>query len=202
LEKGTFHLGNRGKIMKGFSDLKSLLPSKRTVVLVLAVIVITVILSAAFSILLSRFSNLRLPSLGTIMTEGVEAYWDENLTNKISTDEKIDWGTLKLGTSKNVTFYLLSISNIETILNLTEKDLLFYDGNGVAMQPPSYILTYMNLSWNYNGSVVRPGDVIHVTVTLSAGHSPDFVTYLIDNDVRRFTLDIHIRTLEYVASSV
>lgn len=172
-------------------------PSKKTVLLVFAVAATTILLSALISMWLSRVTNLKVPSLGTITTVGVEPYWNENLTDKVDVDEKIDWGTLRLGSSSNITIYLLSISNIETTLNLTQANLTFYDTDEVTIQPAANISDYMNLSWNYNGSIVNPGDVIQVTLALSASYSRDFVIYLIENDVRSFSLDIHIYTTEY-----
>lgn len=169
------------------------MPSKNTVLLIIIVVLITLLLSAMIAVLLSRTHNLRVPSLGTIMTEGVEAYWDANLTDKIDANEKIDWGTLQLGSSSNVTIYLLSVSNIETTLKLAEENLVFYQ-NQTPLQPSSNILTYMNLSWNYKGDILRPGDTIQVTLALKAEYSPDFISYLIENDVESFSLDIHIQT--------
>jgi len=172
-------------------------PSKKTVLLVLGVVAITILLSTLISIWLSKVTNFKVPSFGTLMTTGVEAYWDADLTDKIDINEKIDWGTLWLGSSENVTIYLLSISNIETTLNQTKANLAFYNVTEVAIHPPNNIAAYMNLSWNYNGSVVKPGDVVQVTLTLSAIYSLDFVSYLIENGIERFSFDIHIYATEY-----
>jgi len=172
-------------------------PSKKTVLLVLAVVAITILLTTIISIWSNKVTNLKLPSLGTLMTLGVEAYWDVNLTDKIDQDEKINWGTLWLGSSNNVTVYLLSISTDKTALTLTKANLKFYDTSEVAIQPYNNISTYMNLSWDYNGSIVEPGDVIQVTLTLSAYYSKDFANYLIEKDIKSFSFDIHIT--EYTA---
>ena len=171
-------------------------PSKKTVVLVLAVVAITVLLTTIISIWSSKVTNLKVPSLGTLMTLGVEAYRDVNLTDKIDQDEKIDWGALWLGSSNNVTIYLLSISSIETTLNKNKTNLEFYNASGVAIPAPNNIATYMNLSWDYNGGIVEPGDVIQVTLTLSAYYSRDFASYLIEKDIKSFSFDIHIRTTD------
>lgn len=176
------------------SFLQFLQSSKKTILLVITVAVITLLISTTISILLTRIDNLHVPSLGNVRTQGVEAYWDTTLENKTET---IDWGTLWLGSSKNATIYLLSISTIETTLNLTGANLTFYDTSDIAIYPPTAISIYMDLSWNYNGSIVPPGGVIQVTLTLSTDYSHDFVIYIIENNVKRFNLDILIRTIEY-----
>jgi hypothetical protein len=176
---------------------KILHPSKKTVLLVLAVVAITILLSTIVSIWLSKVTNLKVPSLGTLKTLGVEAYWDANLTDKIDVDEKLDWGTLWLGSSNDVTIYLLSISNIETTLNQSKANLAFHNASEVAIHPPNNIATYMCLSWNYNGSRVKPSEVIQVTLTLSADYSSDFISYLVESDIKSFSFDILISTTEY-----
>lgn len=171
--------------MKGAlnSLMESLRSSKRTILLIAIAVVITLIVSSAISIWLSRFSNLVIPSVGRITALGVEAYWDRNLENKTET---FDWGTVYPGVSNNVTLYLRSISNIETTLylNTTEWN-------------PANISNYMTLSWNYNETTIQPGETIEVTLTLSASSSPSFFLYLITNEVEQFGLDIIIATSEY-----
>ena len=176
------------------SFLQSLRSSKKTILLILTVAAITLVISTIFSILLTRIDNLHMPSLGNLRTQGVEAYWDATLENETKT---IDWGTLWLGSSKNATIYLRSTSTGQTPLYLETANLTFYDTNQLAMQPPTTISTQMHLSWNYNGSMVKSGNVIQVTLTLSTDYSQDFVSYLIENDVKSFSLDILIRTTEY-----
>ena len=170
-------------------------PSKKIVLLVLAVVAITLLLSTIIFIWLSKVTNLKVPSVGTIMTLGVEAYWDENSTDRIDVDEEIDWGTVWLGSSNNVTIYVLSISSIETTLNKTKTNLAFYNASEVAIPVPNNISTHMHLSWDYNGSIIKPGDVIQVTLTLRTDYSPDFASYLIENDIKSFSFDVHIYTL-------
>jgi hypothetical protein len=152
--------------------------SKKTVLLILIVAAASIVITTTISMLLSKIDNLYVPSLGTIKTIGVEAYWDSSCENKTET---IDWGTIWPGSTKNVSFYLLSISNFEAILNL-------YTTNW----NPANISDFMDLSWNYNGTLLNPGEIIPVTLTLSASSSDSFIRYLIDNDVKVFSFDIHI----------
>lgn len=168
------------------SFTKLLRPSKRTILLITITAVTTLIVSSMISIWLSKVTNLKVPTIGTIKTLGVEAYWDANLTDKIDEDEQIDWGTLWVGSSNNITIYLRSISNVEATLyvNATNWD-------------PANLSGYMNLKCPRNGTTVHPGEKIQTTLTLSAPYSSKFISYLIANDVKEFSVDIYISTSEY-----
>jgi len=184
-----------GKVSTLYEDIKRLLnsvierlakllrSSKKTVLLILLTIIVTIAASTLVSIWLNRFDNLSIPSLGTLQTIGLEAYWDESLQNKAET---IDWGTMYVGSRKNVTLYLQSTSNIETTFYLNTTNWI-----------PTNISKYMSLSWNYDGSKINPGDIIQVTITLSTSTSESFINYLITNDVRQFSFDITIGSYEY-----
>ena len=178
------------------SFFQCLQSSKKTILLIITVAAITLIISTTISIFITRIDNLHVPSLGNLKTQGVEAYWDATLENKTET---IDWGILWLGSSKNATIYLQSISNIQIPLYLKTANWTFYNTNQIAIQPPTTISSYMDLSWNYNGSMVNPNEVIQVTLTVSTDYSQDFANYLIENNIKRFSVDILIRTTEYTA---
>ena len=152
--------------------------SKKTLFLILIVVLASVALTTTISIMLSKTSNFTLPSLGTVKTIGVEVYWDQNLENKTET---INWDEVWVGSSKNVTVYIRSISNYQIILNLNATDW-----------NPTDVSDYMNLSWDYNGTLLNPGETIPVMLTLSIPSSYSFVNYLIDNDVQNFNVDVHI----------
>ena len=57
---------------------------------------------------------------------------------------------------------------------------------------PANVSEYTKLSWDYNGTILNPGETIHVTLTLSIPNSQSFVNYLIDEKVQNFSFDIHI----------
>jgi len=145
--------------------------------------VITLIVASLISIWLSKVSDLSIPSLGTIKTLGLEAYWDRNLEDKAET---FDWGVIRPRTLKNVTLYLRSISNIETTLNLTATNW-----------NPANVSSFLSLSWNYKGTTMHPGEILEVTLTLSASSSYSFLLYLITSDVEEFSFDVIIMTSEY-----
>jgi len=157
-------------------------PSKNTMLLIFTVAVVTLLLSSTLSRWLSEVTDLEVPSIGTVKTIGVEAYWDEKLENKT---EAINWAIIWVGSLKNVTLYLRSVSNVETVLVLNTTNWI-----------PTNISKYINLSWNYNGTPINPDEVIRVTMKLSALSSMRFVEYLISYNVKEFSFDIIIRALE------
>ena len=157
-------------------------PSKKTVLTGLTVAMITLLLGSGLSIWLSKTTDLEVPSIGKIKTIGVEAYWDESLENKT---EVIEWDIIWVGSSKNVTLYLRSVSNTDTILKLNTSNW-----------NPTNISKYMNLSWNYTGTPINPGEVIRVTMTLSILPSISFIDYIISYNVKEFSFDIIIHASE------
>jgi len=160
---------------------------KKTVLLILTVMIMTLLFSSIISIWLSKVIHLEVPSLGTIKTIGVEAYVDEKLENKI---EKFDWDVIWLGSSKNITLYVKSISNMKTVLQLNATNW-----------NPKNITEYLYLSWNYNGTPIDPGKVIKITITLSSPSLMSFDRareYLIVNKVKEFNFDIIIYAREVV----
>jgi len=165
--------------------------SRKTFLLIVITAVATLVTGSLISIWLSKVSDLKFPSVGTIRMEGVEGYWDENLTNKTET---CDWGTIWPGVSKNLTLYLRSISNFETTLDLTTGNWTFLDSNDRIVAGPNSTTPYMNLTWNYNDTMVKPGGTLQVTLTLSVDRSSSFIEFLIANDVKKFSVDIHIGT--------
>jgi len=152
--------------------------SKKTLLLIMIIAIASVAVTTTISILLSKTTNLTVPSLGTVKTIGVETYWDQNRENKT---EEINWDEIWVGSSKNLTLYIQSVSNYKITINLNVTDW-----------NPANISEYMTLSWDYNGTLFNPGETIQVTLTLSIPSSQSFVRYLIDEKVQNFSFDIHI----------
>jgi hypothetical protein len=176
-------------------DAKSSRSSKRkTILLAVVAAVIILAIGAIVSLWLSKLTNLSIPTIGTIRMKGVEGYWDKNLTSKT---EEYNWGVISPGASKNVTLYLRSISNFETTFNLTTGNWTFRDAASNIVAGPNSTTPYMNLTWNYNNTIVRPGETLQVTLRLQVDESFNFIDFLITNDVRGFGFDIYIRTSEH-----
>ena len=152
--------------------------SKHTLSLVIIVAIISVILSSGIAILSSSNKNLTVPSTGSLRTIGVEIYWDQNSENRT---ESINWSDVWLGSSKNVTLYIRSVSNYKITLDLQ-----------VTNWSPSILSEYASLSWDYNGTTINPNEIIEVTLTLSIPKSQALVSHLISEKIHNFNLDINI----------
>ena len=162
--------------------------SYKTLVLVAIVAVASVAVTTLVSILLSQSDDeIYLPSLGTIKTIEVETYWDSDGENR---RENLTWNEIwiqKLGSDEaetaqvNTTVYVKSVSNFRVTLNMFLTD---WD--------PAEISDYLTISWDYNGTILNPGEIIPVNMTLSAPSSDDFINYLVDNEISRFDVSVHI----------
>ena len=175
------------KLFNSFTGLPH--PSRKTVLLVLIVATITILLSALISTWISGITNLKVPSIGTIRTLGVDAYGGDINTTQ-NGQKFIDWGIIYPGTATNRSFYIRNKSNIEITLNLTKANLTYIDSNGKNVTSPDQ--SYLNLTWNYNDTPLSPNEVIYVTLTLHASPDQSFIDYLITNNVREFSFDIYI----------
>jgi hypothetical protein len=173
------------------SSLTSLLSHKKTILLITITVAVTLIISSMILVWLDGWINLKIPSTGTIRLRGVEGYWDKNLTNKTET---CDWGTIWPGVTENRTIYLRSICNFDTTLNLTTGNWTYLDSNDNIVSGPNSTTPYMNLTWNYNYTMIKPGQTLQVTLTLSVDRSSNLIEFLIANDVKRFSVDIYIST--------
>lgn len=174
------------------SRLNMIIPFTRrhwkVVFLCVAVSLMTLLLSAVVSIWLSRFHNLRLPSLGTIRAIGVEVY-DGDLNGT-----QINWGIVYPGTLTNRSFYIQSESNTPVTLNLKQSNftLLNSKNENVTSQLPIPATEALNLTWNCSGIILNPKQVIFATLTLKVSTKSNFIEFLVYYDVVEFNFDIHI----------
>ena len=108
----------------------------------------------SFHSLLGQFSQtLSIGSRGTVRTIGVGVYWDRNCENKTET---INWGTIELESTKNVSIYLRNEGNAAVRLFILADN----------WHPPN-ASNYMSLSWDYTDETIDPQGVIQTTLTLS-----------------------------------
>jgi hypothetical protein len=56
---------------------------------------------------------------------------------------------------------------------------------------PPEISDYLTLTWDYKGTRLDPGEVILINLNVSAPSSDDFINYLVDNEIKNFTVDVH-----------
>ena len=161
--------------------------SYKTLILVAIVAIIAVASTTLVSMMLSYSDyDVYVPSLGTIKTIDVEIYWDPNGENKTETlgwdeikIEKLSWDEIKFD-PLNTTVYVKSISNFRVTLNIFLTDWDHVE-----------ISDYLTISWDYNGTIINPGEIIPVVMTLSASSSDSFIYYLVDNEINRFDVAIH-----------
>jgi len=167
--------------------------SKRIILYVAVTVVLTLAFVLATQWWLDPKGVARFPSFGTLKTVNVKAYWDESHVNET---REISWGTVYPGSTCNTTFYLQSISNIETKLELITGNWTFRNSHGTPVLGPVNATSYMNLTWNYDNTNVDPRETLPVKLTLVASDSQEFTLFLINDDVREFSVDITIRAVE------
>lgn len=122
-------------------------------------------------------SVLTIPSIGTLKTVGVEAYWDPNGTAPV---EEIDWGSCTPASIYNKTIYLKNSGTALCGLNLT-----------TANWNPLNASNYIGLSWNYTGQTLQPNEIIPVELTLTISENITNIT--------SFSFDIVITAYEVVS---
>jgi len=117
-------------------------------------------------------------SRGNVKVLNVGVYWDSNSTSRVGF---LDWGSVEPGSVKNQTVFIRNEGNEPSTLLLV-----------VDNWQPANLSRYMNLTWDYNGATIGPGETIPVTLSLLTSSSSDFISYIMTNDVKRFDFDIII----------
>jgi hypothetical protein len=160
--------------------------SRKVVFLVIAVVLITLVLSYIIALWSSNSLspnneyNRTISTTGNLEVRGLEIYGGDIKTE--SNKVYIDWGQLTLGASKNASFNVLSNSNVNVTLGLNVTNWM-----------PAGIENYITVSWNYNGTVLTPRDrPLMVTVTLEVPASRDFIDFLVENSVTTFGFDMTV----------
>ena len=120
--------------------------------------------------------------MGTITVEGVEAYGGDLISSDSALT--VDWGRLYVGSSKNVSFYLRSVSNVPITLTLNLDEWM-----------PENIEPFIHVSWNYTGTQMAPAEEIFVRIDLNTSSSADFIDYLVNNQVTSFSFGLNIKAL-------
>lgn len=167
---------------------------KKIILLIIIVSATTLAVTTIISIWLNRYHNMRFPSLGTIQVIGVEVFGGDINTTQDGT-AYIDWGTVYPGTSTNRSFYIKSKSNVPIMLSLKISNLTFQNSNDQNVTKNLPVENPLNLAWNYNNTMLDPGEEIYVTLTLEVSFNSDFLEYLIAYEVSRFNFDIIIKPL-------
>jgi hypothetical protein len=90
-------------------------------------------------------------------TVEIDIYEDSELTQLIST---VEWGSVEAGSSVSETVYILNAGDENVTLSLTTENW-----------EPTDAAEYMELSWDYDGYTLEPGNVLEVTLTLTVDSS-------------------------------
>ena len=106
-----------------------------------------------------------LSSSGSIQiqtTAGIGVYQDYQANTPLTS---VSWGTLQPGGSQNVICYIKNEGSSPTILSLETSSW-----SSTAAE------TYLDLSWNYYGTLIGPDAVVQITLTLSVDPNIEGVT--------------------------
>ena len=119
--------------------------------------VLGLMLVAAFSFgVLSTYAVMqhayKLHNTAAVKVVGVGVYKDVSFTVNV---EKIDWGVLEPGESRNVTVYIRNESNVPVSLSMIVGDW-----------NPAEAEAYISLCWNYDGSQIPVDGWLPVTFAL------------------------------------
>jgi hypothetical protein len=128
----------------------------------LGLIAYTMILSFTSQAISGTQTSRTVSNAGAVNTIGVSIYWDNSCSSVISS---IDWGNLDPGSNKNVVGYIRNSGNLPSILTMQTSN---WNPSGAA--------TYLSLSWDYDGQVLNPGEVVQVTFTLSISEMIEGIT--------------------------
>ncbi len=106
--------------------------------------------------------QIRIPATGNVKAIGLGVCSDQDCVNTLS---NINWGSLAPGENKTFTFYLKSLSSVNSSLILSF-------GNW----EPSLAGNYISLSWNRDGYCIVPGEVVSAVLLLQVNSSIDGVS--------------------------
>jgi len=109
-----------------------------------------------------KTKSMRITAAGSIVAVGVGVYWESSCTNVVST---IDWGPIEPGSSNSVVVYLKNRGNSDVTLSLETTNW-----------NPSGASSYISLSWDYGGQVIKPGQVVPATLMLRVSSSISGIT--------------------------
>jgi len=165
--------------------------SRKTILLVVVTILTTLICSFLIAAWLSgnnyepkaEYDRI-VPTTGEITVQGLEIYGGDIKYTESET-LYVDWGELTLGSSSNSSFNIKSTSNIDVELQLN-----------VTNWTPLGIEKYIEISWDYNGTLLSPNTALWVSISLEVASGGDFIDFLVENEVTAFGFDMIIYASE------
>ncbi|RLI44095.1 hypothetical protein DRO69_08170 [Candidatus Bathyarchaeota archaeon] len=137
--------------------------SERTIAIAtLALIVYTLALALTGQVMSTIQTNRTISNAGAVKAIGVGVYWNSDGTSIVTS---INWGILEPGSSANRTCYIKNEGNSASTLSMNTTNW-----------NPSNASDYISLSWDYDGQLVNPDEVIPVVLTLSISSSVEGIT--------------------------
>lgn len=128
----------------------------------IALVLYTLSLSVLGPAVSTVLSNRTITNAGTVKTVGVGVYWDQALSNPVSS---ISWGTIEPGSNVNKTVYIRNEGNAAATLSMATSNW-----------SPSGASSYMTLSWDYGGQTLAVNEAKQVKFTLSVSPSITGIT--------------------------
>ena len=98
-------------------------------------------------------STLSLNSSGSLKTVNIKAYSDSGCTTPLTS---IDWGTVESGQTVSRTVYLKNEGTAAVTVSMS-----------VSGWNPSGASAYINISWNREGTIISPSQVVQASMTCS-----------------------------------
>lgn len=127
--------------------MKGKFPILSLMVLCMSVAIVYAVLQAQFTI----------RAYGSIRSLNVQVYQNAACSVVLT---RIDWGLLEPGQSKTVLCYLKSLSSVNAVLSLSTGGW-----NPAAAQ------NFLQLTWNREGYVLQPDQVLNASLTLQVDPS-------------------------------
>lgn len=131
------------------------LKPKNNKISALALILLSILSSVGVSGLLSTSKTLT--SSGSVKAINVEVYSEQACSNTVNS---INWGTPEPGDIVTQTVYIKNTGSADMTLNLV-----------VNNWSPAVASSFMDVTWNRQGYVLSPDDVVQTVITLTVSES-------------------------------
>ena len=133
--------------------------SKKTLSLFLLIFGLGLLIGSVLAPMITQY---RVSNVSAIKTLGVRVYYDQNCTMQVAS---IEWGILEPQTSTTKTLYSKSLSNVAVTLYVYAEN----------WNPPE-CEQYMALTANPNNAIMKPDEVVEVSLTLSIAQNVTGIT--------------------------
>jgi len=126
--------------------------NKRAILFLTCILIVCITFGVAMMRLV-EYSFTHVTNSGAIKTVGVSTWRDSSATNPLT---HINWGVVEPNETVDFTGYIKSESN--TVANLS-----MYTDNWVPLNAS----TYLNCTWNIEGAMINPNEILQMNLTLA-----------------------------------